>query len=62
MTAQGYWLRLYVTNPTLYKKLNAQSRYKHRGKIRQRARTWNRNNKDRRNAKRRLRYAMLKEK
>lgn len=61
MTAhQAYWLRLKITQPGLYKKLDARYRRNHKGKIRQRAREWNRDNKTRRNAQRRLRYAETK--
>lgn len=59
---QAYWLQLKISHPDEYEKLDLAYRKKHRGKIRQRARDWNRDNKARRNIQRKKRYALLKEK
>jgi len=54
------WIAMKITNPARYAKLDAAYRRTHKGVIRRRARIWNRDNKARRNAQRRLRYAQLK--
>lgn len=61
MQRQAYWLRLKITQPEAYAKLDKESRQKHRARRRTRAVNWNKLNKERRNLRRRLLYAQKKE-
>ena len=57
---RAYWITTKVLHHELYAKLDLAYRRSHRGIIRQRARAWNANNKERRNMIRRLLYAQKK--
>jgi len=60
MTYKQYWVKLKATDLKLYIILDRRSRLQHRVRRRTRARTWNTNNKERRNMIRRLLYAQKK--